>query len=55
MAHENDTFSLIGKLTEYLYNFLLRITVKVARRFVGKNDIGILNLYLRVFSTDRIA
>ena len=39
---ENDTFTLIGKITKNLHNFFLGITVKVACRLVGKDNIGII-------------
>ena len=42
MADKNDTFTLIGKITKNLHNFFLGITVKVACRLVGKDNIGII-------------
>ena len=37
MADENDALTLMCKLTEDIHNLFLRITVKVARRLVGKD------------------
>ena len=41
MTDENNALALICKLTEDIHDFLLSISVKVARRLVCEDDIGI--------------
>ena len=41
MADKNHAFALVRQLTEDIHDLLLRVTVKVSRRLVGKNDVGV--------------